>query len=471
MYEIRGPNATGDAFNRAPCDPAAEAGYQCGGLATMIRNPVYYKHPSADNFSSLRYQFFGSSLSIADMNGDGIEDLVVGAHRHYVPNMHQSDFISKTLGSSYNNGVNAGQELTNSYYGINAESSGTQDPQYRGSVFIYYGTKFGVVAPKARSMIMDNGLGLYGTAPLISNDKHITFALSPPRWNAGMGLTPPLDGNGPQRMFGISMAAGDYNGDGLADLAVSSYNGQVYVYYGPICQTDNVPMLWGLATYANHNVAGDFSTVTESQRGRCTTPNFNTAGSQVTIPVAQATKLLNPQMISLSGASPSLRYGVVLMSAMPGKSGNLNGDPGVVPGDSISGTSDLIIGTHLDSDSNVPVASNKSTGKAIVLFGHCSSTPGCMMNSKPGLFVGPASYNGSLVSSTSGTQTFFQYSPVTLRPYEPDGSVPGFFQHYPTLGDLNGDKTGDLVMPTSQLNLGADRTTPVINGGGFKIIQ
>jgi hypothetical protein len=230
-------------------------------------------------------------------------------------------------------------------------------------------------------------------------------------------------------------------------------------------------MLWGLATYANHNVAGDFSTVTESQRGRCTTPNFNTAGSQVTIPVAQATKLLNPQMISLSGASPSLRYGVVLMSAMPGKSGNLNGDPGVVPGDSISGTSDLIIGTHLDSDSNVPVASNKSTGKAIVLFGHCSSTPGCMMNSKPGLFVGPASYNGSLVSSTSGTQTFFQYSPVTLRPYEPDGSVPGFFQHYPTLGDLNGDKTGDLVMPTSQLNLGADRTTPVINGGGFKIIQ
>ena len=294
-------------------------------------------------------------------------------------------------------------------------------------------------------------------------------------WSAGFsGTIPLLDGNSntgqmkSSRFFGMSVSPGDFNGDALADIAVASQRGQIYVFYGPLCQTDNVPNVWSQSTFMKHNEAPAFSSVPLGNRGNCVVPKFNGAGTAVPLEVASG-KVLNPQLIELGGAQDTQAYGSTLLSAMPGKGGNLNGDPGLVAGDAIVGTSDLIIGSHRASDSNVPVPSNRVTGMGYVLFGHAANS--AALNSKPGLFVGPASYNGNIISQTVGAETFFQYSPITLRPYEPDGSVSGFFHFYPTLGDLNGDRTGDLVIPTTNLNFGADRTTPVIDGGGFKIVQ
>jgi hypothetical protein len=270
------------------------------------------------------------------------------------------------------------------------------------------------------------------------------------------------------RKFGMSLAPGDFNGDGLADLAVSSERGQLYIYYGPLCQTDNVPKVWELSTFANHNAAGTFTSVAQNVRGNCVVPKFNGTGPAVTLEVAQG-KVLHPQIIEFGGVQDTQGYGSTLISAMPAKGGNLNGDPGLVAGDANVGASDLIYGSHRASDSNVPVPTGSATGMAYVIFGHSASSGA--FTSKPGLFVGSSSYNSNLVSITSGSDTFFQFSPVTLRPYEPDGTVHSFFHYYPSLGDLNGDKTGDLLIPTSNLNIGADGVTPVIDGGGFKIVQ
>jgi hypothetical protein len=470
-YEIRDPNSTGATYNRAPCDPTLEAGSQCNGKATIIRNPVYYKHLRGDDFTTLGWQFFGDSLAIADANGDGIEDLIVGAHRHSTPHLGDTTTVfTNTIGST---STNPQDEFQNTHYGV-TPSGATPNVTYGGSVFIYYGTKYGVVAPRAKAMLLDNGLGLVGNPP-VANERHITFAINPPQWSAGLGGTIPiLDGDQgtltmrTNRMFGMSLAPGDFNGDGLADLAVSSNRGQLYIYYGPLCQTDNVPRVWGLSTYANHNVAGSFNSVGVGLRGNCVVPRFNGSGTAVSLETASG-KVLNPQIIEFGNVQENQGYGSTLLSAMPGKGGNLNGDPGLIPGDATVGASDLIYGSHRATDSNVPVPSNRVTGMAYILFGHAASSGA--FNSRPGLFVGSPSYNSNLVSVTSGTETLFQFSPVTLRPYEPDGSVHSFFHYYPSLGDLNGDKTGDLVIPTSNMNTGADGVTPVIDGGGYKIIQ
>jgi hypothetical protein len=90
------------------------------------------------------------------------------------------------------------------------------------------------------------------------------------------------------------------------------------------------------------------------------------------------------------------------------------------------------------------------------------------MTTTPGLYVKSPSYNMKLISTSNGN---FYRSPLILRPYETDGSVAKFFELSPSIGDLNGDLTGDLLMPTEDLHVGADQSTKVIKGGGFKLFE
>jgi hypothetical protein len=161
-------------------------------------------------------------------------------------------------------------------------------------------------------------------------------------------------------------------------------------------------------------------------------------------------------------------FGATLISAMPGKGGNIDGDPGKSVGDSIEGTSDLVVGGYNMNDANVTTVGGKPTGMAYVLFGHKAPISPDDMTTTPGLYVKSPSYNMKLITTPNGN---FYRSPLILRPYETDGSVAKFFEVTPSMGDLNGDLTGDLLMPTEDLHVGADQSTKVIKGGGFKLFE
>lgn len=112
-------------------------------------------------------KYSGSSIAIADINGDGIPDLIIGA------------------------------PWTNNF---------------TGAVYVIFGTKSGFPDPLPLNTLNgSNGFELYGAA-------------------SGGGA-------------GISVAAGDINGDGVADIIIgaqgaNSYAGSVYVVYGGVKRKD-----------------------------------------------------------------------------------------------------------------------------------------------------------------------------------------------------------------------------------------
>jgi hypothetical protein len=479
--------------SQATCDrtsngvPGASCGTSGSGVATIIRNPIFYDIDNGNVITSERDFHFGASLTVGDFNGDGVDDLIVGAPNHYAYYYGDSNFATRFSGGT-----------TSSFSAKNIADAA--EPDRNGSVFIYYGSNAGVLAPNVKDMLLSNGLGLDSTSSTTGvNRDSITFALNPlfykNSWPSGYGTRPELDasasGTVDYRRFGMSVTTGDFNGDGMADLAVSSYNGQIYVYYGPFCQTDNLPAVWKLASYSYHDLARSWTdpnvapNSTISSALDCKVPTFykmleggisnpnlpastSTADSKRYELAAPTQKNLHPQMIYIDGTNAGMRVGSALLSAMPGKGGNMNGDSADAISGPSSGTSDLMIGAYASRDPNVPTVSGNETGMGYVLFGHPQL--GGSFTTTPGLFWGTSSYNGSISVSTSGTNQFFHYSPVTLKPYPSDGTVSSFFLYPNSMGDLNGDGSGDLLLPTHDLKLGGDRQTPVISGGGFKLV-
>ncbi len=136
-------------------------------------------------------------------------------------------------------------------------------------------------------------------------------------------------------------------------------------------------------------------------------------------------------------------------------------------------TSDLAIGSHNMQDPNVTSQPGTITGLMYVLYGHAVYTVGTMPTT-PGLFTQSPSYNSAIITknvpaSACGASCFY-HQPTYLKAYTSDGSVSGFFYYKSTFDDLDGNGTGDFVLPTSNYGFGADGT-PVVNGGAFKIIR
>lgn len=434
-----------------PDSPLNNGPRNCSSRMTVIRNPFFHNY--AGGVQLLRDQFFGTSVTSGDFNGDGIVDLAVGAPRHELEGWNLT-------------GWPAGPTL----YG---SAPGNADIAQRGAVFIYYGSKGGVVAPRAQDYYGDLGMGI-GTTNLTGIDSRGLFVISPEPWNSTTSVTQPaLDASGNLRGFGSNLAIGDFNGDTRADLAVTSNNGQLYVYYGPLCNTDNarsvVRKMYEFPGKSEPHFGEPGSTLIDP--GVCKSFRLNGA-NRISIQVEALTKRQSPQMITITGVNPNLdvKFGSVLISTLPNKGGNINGDPGIFAGDAVVGASDLIIGGGglAAHDSKIPRVGGRNSGIGYILFGHAA---GGAFNSQPGLFTGaPADYNSTIFSTTTNGVTRLHYAPVALRPYEPDGTVGSFFLYNPSIGDLNGDRTGDLVIPTSDLDVAGHQRTPVVSGGGFKLI-
>jgi hypothetical protein len=177
-------------------------------------------------------------------------------------------------------------------------------------------------------------------------------------------------------------------------------------------------------------------------------------------------------MIYVPGSAQTSYEGSTLVSMRPNRSPastTVLNNPGNIDGD-VGGTSDLVIGTNLMQDPNITSSSTILTGLGYIYFGHKSPVTSTDMSTLPGLYAsGVATYNTALSTQTVGGVAYYFFNPVMLEPYTTDGTVNGFFQFQTTIGDVNGDGTGDLIMPTQRINVGADGNSNIVLGGGFKL--
>lgn len=150
----------------------------------------------------------GTGLAIGDFNHDGYADLAIGIPgKNHVLVLYGAARGLQAAGNQYfhANGPLGGSALAaGDFNGDGCADLAVGEPFAKavktpaaGSVEVHYGSSAGLTALDA------------GTAQMINE------------------ATPGLPGNAPQSNdnFGLSLAAGDFNGDGLDDLAVGAPNG------------------------------------------------------------------------------------------------------------------------------------------------------------------------------------------------------------------------------------------------------
>ena len=268
------------------------------------------------------------------------------------------------------------------------------------------------------------------------------------------------------------MTSGDFNGDGKDDIAISTWAGEVFIYYGPICGYDNSITAMANAIGSSNANENSPQPVTATNATACTVMDLSHATASAPALYQATQKLLGPQATYVSALSLSAGVtgmGSLLLSRRPTRnsSGVVLSNPGNIDGDP-DGTSDLIVGTSAATDPNVAILSSKQSGLAYIMFGHKAGGT-TFPKTTGGLHFGTPSYYSSIDTTGSGSNVYNYYNPVILQPYTSDLSLARFFYYEVNIGDLNGDGRGDILMNTDDVQTANDGSTPVIFGGGFKL--
>lgn len=353
---------------------------------------------NVDHGYDRNYHAFGSSVAILDYDHDGIDDLVVSA---------------------------PGWEDTPCYY----DQADTTDPlnvkpvrSAYGRIFLYKGSNNGLVAGNQR----DYYDASYNPGECVTNDafqRRNAASLNIDGTGQVRSLMPPItDTNGftYSRQFGFLIAsAGDVNNDGYEDLVVTAptetpkagleQSGIGYIYYGPLCGNDNNTDMWINTLYKNLNNQFQFSN-----------PSINLS------PMPECTKASG---VSKPAPMPFYVWDSVAgdyngNTVMTGRSkkGDFNGD----------GYDDVILGSAKWDDQ---VNGITDFGRGIAFFG---SSTGLHASDYPDSVV---------VADSSG-----HVKPYIIKRDDTSATSPNYFFANPSTGDVNGDGTMDIMVPTEYHN-------------------
>nr|BFD68168.1 hypothetical protein HAGR004_31900 [Bdellovibrio sp. HAGR004] len=367
-------------------ESAALAGKPCNNGACkmqflyspMVRNVDY-------GYQRMRHMF-GMSLAVLDIDKDGKDDLVVSAPGWedlacYYDASPRSNYGRVFLYKGSANGLQAGPR--EDYY--NADYSGgscTDDTLFQS---------------------VDPTLDSSGASGKVT-------ALMPPILNGALGVN-----NRDGRYFGYRVAsAGDLNNDGYEDLVVTAPRetpkaglanaGVVYVYYGPLCGSDNRDVMWDyLGSHLNKQM-------------EYTDPSLPGGAAGIQCMRSVGTPKPAPQMFYAWDSRASDFLGSEVMSGRM-KSGDFNGD----------GFDDIILGSYGYDDQ---VNGITNLGRGITFFG---SSKGLHSEDYPDTVV---------VADAEG-----KYKPFIISREETENS-PSYFFSNTSSGDINGDGTMDILVPS-----------------------
>jgi hypothetical protein len=177
------------------------------------------------NQASTKEAEFGHALTAGDFDGDGLDDLAIGAYQMRTPNGQPAGMVVIHRGTY--NGMNAWRLLDQSGMGNNEA-----DDQFGWSL---------AAGDLDGDGLDDLAVGAPGEKP--GNEPRIGYVFvfrgsqsGPVPWHglSAKGVVPPRSGDA----FGWSLAIGDFTGDGARDLAVGSNgiskpgDGSVVVFAG-----------------------------------------------------------------------------------------------------------------------------------------------------------------------------------------------------------------------------------------------
>ena len=366
--------------------------------------------------------YFGWDLDIADLDGDGYDDLVVGAY--------YDDTNGSSSGSAY------------IFMGSASGLSTTADVELTGeSSSDYFGYTIAGVGDIDGDTYDDFAVGAYGNDNNASSAgaSYIWFGV-PTATQSGASADIAIYGDNSSDYLGYlgTITGGDYDGDGSGDLVVGAYyddtggssSGSVYVNYGPmttgttLSAGDSDAQIYGQTTYeylSQATASGDLNDDGYDDLGVGAYGNDNGVSSGGALFVFFG---------SASGWSGAASAGDIADVLVVGAaSSDYMGRAGAAIADfDADGNTDIMVPAGGNDDNG------SSSGKAYVFSGPITS--------------------GSVLSPTdSATQI---------------GGASGDYCGYYDIGagDFNSDGTADYVVPCyyGESNLGA---TYVFFGGGM----
>lgn len=218
------------------------AGLTSEGLQNIIRSVAL---PSTPIFGVEEYEHYGEKLSAGDFNGDGIDDLAVGIPRFHIKDTSGNTIVKDAGGIQILSGSNEGLVFPSDM--ILTESSFGKTP----SPFEQFGGGSLVTGHFNLDNFKDLAIGNPNddvsnpaTGEIVSDAGSVTVV-----YGSSSGLDPSIYqffsndmvGAVPEELetgyrFGLDIAAGDFDGDAVDDLAMSGnyaeLTGNIHLLYG-----------------------------------------------------------------------------------------------------------------------------------------------------------------------------------------------------------------------------------------------